>query len=137
MHFQPDVSRLRTRVRSPLARTGDRAGGRVCFVSSAGRLRSDPSAVSAQNTAPTSIYQTPSHSHLRIKDPVPLGAPSSTLALARLLPLNQRLENEREQAEQREQRGDGECGLEVVFVVDDLDMQRERVGEAADVAGDD
>ena len=44
--------------------------------------------------------------------------------------------SKRDQRQQGEQRGDGEGGRELVFVVEDLDVQRHGVGLAADVAGD-
>src|SRR5262249_38582081 len=40
-----------------------------------------------------------------------------------------------DQRQQRQQRGDGESGNEVVLVVENLDMQRHGVGHAANVAG--
>src|SRR5215472_786638 len=50
--------------------------------------------------------------------------------------LDQGLDDEREPGEQREERSHGECAHEVVFVVEDLDVERHGVGEAADVARD-
>ena len=47
------------------------------------------------------------------------------------------LSDERDEGEAGQQRGDGEGGDEVVFIVEDLDVQRHGVGQAADVAGDD
>src|SRR5687768_8711350 len=49
-------------------------------------------------------------------------------------PFDQGFEREREQREEREEGGDREGGDEVVFVVEDLDVERERVGLAADVS---
>ena len=45
------------------------------------------------------------------------------------------LRTKRHQREQREQRGDGEGRDEVVFVVENFDVERHGVGLAADVAG--
>src|SRR3954471_20918989 len=39
-------------------------------------------------------------------------------------PLNQALEQQRHQREQREERGNREGGYEIVFVIEDFDMQR-------------
>src|SRR5262245_46300899 len=52
-------------------------------------------------------------------------------------PLDHGLRDERHEGEEGEERRDCERGLEVVLVVEDLDVQRERVRLAADVAGDD
>src|SRR5678815_218930 len=52
-------------------------------------------------------------------------------------PLDEVLERERHERQAREQRRDRERGRELVFVVEDLDVQRHGVGLAADVAGDD
>src|SRR5882724_273319 len=56
--------------------------------------------------------------------------------LGGVAPLERRLGGEGDQGQQRQQRGDGEGGDEVVLVVEDLDVQRHGVGLAADVAGD-
>ena len=47
------------------------------------------------------------------------------------------LSDEGDEREERQERGDGEGGDEVVLIVEDLDLQRHGVGQAADVAGDD
>ena len=52
-------------------------------------------------------------------------------------PLDQRLRDERDERQHGQQRGHGERGDEVVFVVEDLDVQRHRIGLAPDVAGHD
>jgi hypothetical protein len=52
-------------------------------------------------------------------------------------PLDDELEHQRDEREAREQRRDRERGCELVLVVEDLDVQRHRVGLAADVARDD
>ena len=52
-------------------------------------------------------------------------------------PLDDVLERQRDEREQRQQRRDGERRRELVFVVEDLDVQRQRVRRAADVAGHD
>src|SRR3712207_7533102 len=44
--------------------------------------------------------------------------------------------DEGDQREERQERGHGERGDEVVLVVEDLDVQRHGVGQAADVARD-
>src|SRR5205807_516559 len=49
--------------------------------------------------------------------------------------LDQGLDHERQGREQGEERGDGERADEVIFVVEDLDVQRHGVGQAADVSG--
>ena len=49
-------------------------------------------------------------------------------------PFDQRLQHERHEREARQQRRDGKCRLCVVLVVQNLDVQRQRVGHAADVA---
>src|SRR3954451_9059729 len=46
-------------------------------------------------------------------------------------------EAECDQSEKREERGEGESGGDTVFIVEDLDLQGNRVCEAADMAGDD
>ena len=56
---------------------------------------------------------------------------------ARSPPLDGALRDQRHDGEERQQRRDGEGGLELVLVVEDLHVQRQRVGQAADVAGDD
>ena len=56
--------------------------------------------------------------------------------LVAVAPLEQGLQTEREQGEHREQGRHREGRDEVVFVVEDLDMQRQRVGQAADMARD-
>ena len=65
-----------------------------------------------------------------------LASRRGTAAQFRMAALEQRLEAERDQRQHGEQRGSRECADEVVFVVEDLDVQRQRVGLAADVAGD-
>ena len=52
-------------------------------------------------------------------------------------PFDQRLDDQRDDREQRQQRGHRECADEVVLVVEDLDVQRHGRGQPADVAGDD
>src|SRR5688500_5641268 len=47
-----------------------------------------------------------------------------------------RLHNQRHDRQQRQQRRDGERRLEHVLVIEDLDVQRQRVRLAADLAGD-
>ena len=47
------------------------------------------------------------------------------------------LQHERDEREKREQRRDGERRLELIFVVENLDVQRQRVGQPSDVARDD
>ena len=44
-------------------------------------------------------------------------------------------EHQRHQRQRRQQRGHGEGGDEIVLVVEDFDMQRHGVGQAANVAG--
>ena len=53
-----------------------------------------------------------------------------------LLPFDQGLEGQGDDREQREHRRHREAGRERVLVVQDLDVQRQRVGLAPDVAGD-
>src|SRR5450631_2944422 len=48
-------------------------------------------------------------------------------------PFEIRLEAERGQSEESEERSEGESGGDVVFIVKDLHLQRDGVGEAADV----
>ena len=50
---------------------------------------------------------------------------------------NQALEHQGDERQQGEQRGRGEGADEIVFVVEDLHVQRQRVGFAANVPGDD
>ena len=52
-------------------------------------------------------------------------------------PLDDVLQHQRDQRQRGQQRRDGERRGELVFVVENLDVQRHRVGLAADVAGDD
>ena len=49
----------------------------------------------------------------------------------------QALRGERHEGEERQQRSDGEGGGEIIFVIEDFDMQRHGVGQAAYMAGDD
>src|SRR5690606_32680664 len=71
----------------------------------------------------------------------PRPAPSSADHMTRLrevvAPLEDGLDDERDERQQREQRRQRERGDPVVLVVEDLDLQRDRVRLAADVAGDD
>src|SRR5438477_7094127 len=50
-------------------------------------------------------------------------------------PLHQGLDDQRQDRQQREQRGYGERTDEVVFVIQDLNMQRHGVRQAAHVTG--
>ena len=52
-------------------------------------------------------------------------------------PFEHALEHQRDEREPRQQRGDREGGDEIILVVEDLDVQRHRVGLAADMARDD
>src|SRR5690606_27979703 len=49
-------------------------------------------------------------------------------------PLDDGLEDEGGEGEERQQRGGGKGADELVFVVEDLDVQRQGVGDAADVS---
>src|SRR5437867_4227603 len=63
-----------------------------------------------------------------------LGDGGETLAIAKL---EQALEHERHQPQPGQQRGYGEGAHRVIFVVERLDVERHRVGGAADAAGND
>ena len=65
------------------------------------------------------------------------GSSTASRPVAALPPLDDALRDEGDEGEQGEERGHGEGGLELVLVVEDLDVQGQGVGEAADVAGDD
>src|SRR4051812_7361978 len=52
-------------------------------------------------------------------------------------PLDERLEDEGDESEEGEERGGGEGADEVVFVVEDFDVERQGVGLAADVSRND
>src|SRR5262245_4924447 len=52
-------------------------------------------------------------------------------------PLHEGFGHEADEGEEGEQRGDGERGLEVVLVVQDLDVEGQRVRPSPDVPGDD
>src|SRR5688572_1681489 len=62
---------------------------------------------------------------------------AGSLSMIAVAPFERALEDERDERERREERGDGEGGDEIIFVVEDLDVQRHRVGLAADMARDD
>ena len=64
-------------------------------------------------------------------------AASAQCLLISRAPFDERLDDERHDRQQRQQRGHGECADEVVLVVQDLDVQRHRGRQAADVAGHD
>ena len=49
-------------------------------------------------------------------------------------PFEEGFDDERDNREQREKRGDRERGDEIVIVVEHFDVQRQRIGQAADVA---
>src|SRR5512134_708753 len=71
-----------------------------------------------------------------------LEAPKSMAAagcdeLIAVAPFEQRLEDKGDQRKKRKKRGDRESGDPVVLIVEDLDVERHGVGDAADVAGDD
>src|SRR3989338_10626800 len=51
------------------------------------------------------------------------------------LPLNERLDDQGHQRQERQERGDGEGGRGVVLIVEDFNMERDRGGPPADVAG--
>src|SRR3546814_4319125 len=53
------------------------------------------------------------------------------------MPFDDGFENERHQRKECEQRRDREGGDEIIFIVEDLDMQRHRVGLSAQMAGND
>src|SRR3546814_20358209 len=53
------------------------------------------------------------------------------------MPFDDGFENERHQRKECEQRRDREGGDEIIFIVEDLDMQRHRVGMSAQMAEND
>src|SRR5690606_24195128 len=65
----------------------------------------------------------------------PLGSAMSAARHGAEAPLDDVLHHQRHQRQQNQQRSQAEGCDPVVLVVEDLDLQRDRVGQAADVAG--
>src|SRR5579862_6478860 len=68
---------------------------------------------------------------------VPCPLSTRGLVLAAEPPLEEAFGDQRDQREEGEKSGDTEGGGEIVLIVEHLDMERQRVGQAADMAGHD
>src|SRR5689334_2233701 len=98
-----------------------------------------PATASSARPAMTAASRTLKGRRRTLAESLAARAPAPRLVrdLVARAPLEQRLGEQRQQREQCEDRRHRERGLELILVVEDLDVERQRVGLAADVSRDD